>query len=320
MKTNAKRAFTLLEMVVVLALLALVTHLTVREVTHLKKAGLRKVADKQLATMRDAILGTDDERDVSGQRIRTGFLSDLGRLPRLVYTNDVLTLNELWTKPPDVAAFSTRQALAANLVDAQADDADAEVYVPCGWRGPYISLPGGAGERLRDAWGNLFEAPDDTGSNRRFDTDSTNAVVHYEGNTVVALRHLGADGVYDSIRAPETDDDADYTVRLDAATNAQLTVYMNFYDGDGVQQGAQTTTVRVYSPFGDRISVRRATGANTVTVDGLTPGMRVFRVASAGRKLGSPRLVTLQPGANFVTERFYVSTGSGTNAVNGAGE
>ena len=51
---NTKRGFTLIELVVVLAILALVTHLAVREMAHLRDNRLSQLADRQLGELRDA--------------------------------------------------------------------------------------------------------------------------------------------------------------------------------------------------------------------------------------------------------------------------
>ena len=73
----------------------------------------------------------------------------MGRLPRLA--DDVraarpgrssvtnATLCELWRMPPDAKPYAVRQATAENLIPGLASLANEAVYVPTGWRGPYIA-------------------------------------------------------------------------------------------------------------------------------------------------------------------------------------
>ena len=83
---RSKRAFTLVELVTVLAVIAIVTHLAVRELSHVRDAKLVQAADKQLETIRSSVY------DRATCEEATGFLADMGRLPRLA---DESTLVEL---------------------------------------------------------------------------------------------------------------------------------------------------------------------------------------------------------------------------------
>ncbi len=314
---TVNRGFTFLEMVVVLMILAIVTHLAVRELGHVKKDALRSAATAQLVSIGEAVLGSGDDRDALGARTRAGFLADMGRLPKLVSTNGVLTLDELWVRPAGVEAYAVRAAVSSNFVSGvSSGDADEDVYVPCGWKGPYVKLDKASNGRLRDAWGNLMELPDETGGCTRLLT-VTNATTFTEGETISGIRHLGADGVLDSLKEPESPGDVDDAVLFDTATNATLTVYLTFTDSDGETQTPSVATVRVYGPYEDKINVWSADGTGVVTVEGLTPGPRVYRVEYLATKLGVPRLITLQPGANVVSEKFQVTTGSSEEVDSG---
>ena len=50
-----KLGFTLVELVVVLAVIAVLTHLAVRELSHLRDGKLAKVADRQLEEIRASV-------------------------------------------------------------------------------------------------------------------------------------------------------------------------------------------------------------------------------------------------------------------------
>ena len=148
-----KRAFTLIELVLVLVILAVVTHLAVRELGALQDGRREKAAQTQLEEIR-----------VAAQ----AFLSDLGRLPRLVAeTNaageEIKTLSELWKRPDWLPGGSVTNV-------------GGQVLMAVGWRGPYLRLPTGA-ERLLDPWGNVIEQVDDGGCQRIF-ADATGQVTN----------------------------------------------------------------------------------------------------------------------------------------------
>lgn len=139
-----RRGFTLVELVLVLLVIALTTHLAVREVSRMRDAKLVAAADRQLEDIRAAA---------------RSFLSDTGRL--VAVTNG--TLSELWNRPADMPEYRVVAASAANIVaGADARLVDASVQVPTGWRGPYLRLPFGK-SRLLDPWGNAIETKDSAG-------------------------------------------------------------------------------------------------------------------------------------------------------------
>jgi prepilin-type N-terminal cleavage/methylation domain-containing protein len=312
-KFRTENGFTLLELVIVLGLIALVTHLAVREMGQWRRSKLGDVAERQLEELRSAILGDDYERDVDGMRIRSGFVADMGRLPQAVWlTNTVpwrLSLAELWLAPPAAERFDVRPAIAANMVaGSEAADFDGEVYVAGGWRGPYIRMAVGARE-LRDAWGNPFTVPDDAGYVERLLDPAGDSVTN--GAPVAVIRYFGADGLYDNGVEPlnRADRDGEIDLLERAWTNgiSGLAITLNVVDGDDSAVIGAEATFRVYSPVGGKIAVHSVKKSNTsgqvvAIVGGLTPGPRVLRVEYGGQK-SLPRRVMLAPGINTVTER-----------------
>lgn len=151
-----KKGFTLLEMTVVMAVIALAAHLAVRELGRYRDSERIKAADRQLEDIRSAALA---------------FFEDVGRLPRPnVETNAdgevCWTLSELWRKP---ASLKERRHIETE-----------GVHLAAGWDGPYLRLPFG-GDRLLDPWGNPMELFDSAGLRRLWlDKDrSVTNVCHY---------------------------------------------------------------------------------------------------------------------------------------------
>lgn len=311
MRATNRHGFTLIELAIVLAIIAVLTHLAVSETGRWRSSRLREASNRGLAEIRESVLGSDFERDADGVRIRSGFLADMGRLPQaMTNAEGRLTLAELWSCPSPADAYAVRPATADNLLTNDAAEADSDVWVPCGWRGPYLRLSLGR-TRLLDGWGNAYEVPDDARFRTRL-LAASNHVITAAGTPVALVRHLGADGIPDSVQAPGSAGDADLSVALDEAAEASLTVTVSAYSSDGVPAaGTFTSTARVYGPRGGRIQVCKATGSGTVSLSGLTPGLRLLRVECNGRK-GAVRSLVLQPGANFASERVTVASNEGT--------
>ncbi len=141
---------TLVELLVVLASLALMATVAVTSTDVLLSQGRYVATTRTLANVQDSVLGPPNARQSDGTLISTGFVADLGGA--LVCTGtDSTGLSELWTLPSGVSPFGLQTTT------------DPDVVVPCGWRGPYLRLPPGQ-SGLLDGWGNQFNLLDSSGN------------------------------------------------------------------------------------------------------------------------------------------------------------
>lgn len=148
--------FTLVEMLVVLAILVAITAVAVRSTSNVRDAASFDRSIDVLDATETSILG-----EYRNGVFVPGFLSDIGRLPT-PSTDPDRRLIELWELPIGVAPSRL-----------ESDVVDGEITLAVGWRGPYLQLPPGA-DRAQDGFG---------GS------------IRYESATTVALTSYGADGV-----------------------------------------------------------------------------------------------------------------------------
>src|SRR5688572_22825214 len=93
---TARAGFTLLELVVVLAILAITTGLAVRALDRVEDQRRFESAQRGFEELSEAVLGSPDDRNVDGTRTISGFVADMGRLPRTTDEGGALTLQELW--------------------------------------------------------------------------------------------------------------------------------------------------------------------------------------------------------------------------------
>jgi len=224
---NRSAGFTLLELVVVLAVLAVMTGLAVRSLQELDDGHRFEASMRLLQSIEGAVLGDDRA---------PGFVSDLGRLPVAVGEGE-LTLAELW-QPGGLPPYDLRR-----------DPVDPEVAVPCGWRGPYLSLPIGA-DTLRDAWGNPVASAVGGGgaeSYARLRTGLDGPVVA-AGQAVGGVRLPGANN---EVNPADTGVARDLGVRLAGRHEAWVKAVVTVVDAEGVPDpgpGGEAVVVRVFAP------------------------------------------------------------------------
>ena len=264
--------FTLVELVVVLAVIAVLTHLAVRELSHLRDDRLSKAADRQLEEIRASVY-----LRVPGEEA-TGFLADMGRLPRLAddvrtgrasrtaVTNS--TLGELWLLPSGAKPYAVRQATAENLVPGLESLVNAAVYVPTGWRGPYLRLPFGR-TRLLDPWGNPVEKEDEAGLSR----------LAVSNGFATAVSHFGPRAQPSGERRLSLVPDGGESSRLVVTSASETPLAVAWY---GPASGLVT---------GAAASVSAAAPA---VFDGLTPGRRILFCN------GVARAIDVRPGDNLI--------------------
>ncbi|MGE3804512.1 MAG: type II secretion system protein GspG [Gemmataceae bacterium] len=142
---------TLMELLVVLLVLAVMTTIAIRATENVVQQARYDAAQRGLLELRQAIIGPDNERDLDGTLLITGFVADVGRLPKASGNSPTTQLAELWSNPFGLAAFGIKPA----STDSGDHYRRHEVFVPCGWRGSYLRLPIGMAE-LRDGWGNPY--------------------------------------------------------------------------------------------------------------------------------------------------------------------
>lgn len=305
-----RNGFTLVELVVVIALLSLMAHLAVRQLSHQTEARRTAAANRQLEEIAAAVYATD----TSGEP--AGFLVDTGRLPRALpgtFTNLAehlvpLTISELWRCPDDLPDYAIRPATPENLHVPESDKAslsDATVRIPCGWRGPYLRLPTGK-DRLLDPWGNPFETPDDAGYARLLGADSA-AVAN--GSPVLRIRHLGSDARPDDQSRPAAEKEKDVTISLTPSTGAEaaLEIYaVGLSSGAETELPPSTVTFRWYAPCGGAITGAVHTAAvSTHRFEGLPLGYAYVRV-SVPTATSTVHRVSLRSGDNWLKIKFPV--------------
>lgn len=318
---RAAAGFTLLELLVVLVILATVTALAVRSVDGVLDQQKYEMSQRGLEEIEAAVLGSPDDRATDGSRTISGFVADMGRLPKTVEKTidgvDVLTLAELWERGVPPLPVLPPYDIRTSAVDPQ-------IRLPTGWRGPYVRLPLG-GVNLLDGWGNAYVSPPDpsppdpaaTGYARL--RDENDAPITTAGEPIFWVRHLGANGTDDAL---DTSLDRTSEITFKGRFKATIDVTVQILDDEGNTSPGITTEklrVRVYGPDPDGSAGIKAFESplepastspvhfSTFTDEAeLTIGPRAVRAylyQSDGTTLtavSSIKHVTLKAGVNFV--------------------
>lgn len=167
-----KRAFTLIELVLTLTILAILTNLAVSITNNKLRDARAKMAKEEIFSLQNAV---------------QSYYDDVGFLP--MARGNVATFVDLAVRPDDLLEYAVRVASAENLRGGMVDE---DVAVGCGWRGPYVRWP------LRDAWGNVVATPDEAGF-ARLAGAGTNTDVK-AGMEIVYYRDLGEKGTDEECR------------------------------------------------------------------------------------------------------------------------
>lgn len=322
---SQRAGFTLLELVVVLAILAVVTTLAFRS--------LDQVEDqRRFEASRDML--TDIEKAVLGDEEVAGFVADMGRLPQTVTAGTVSIEDNLGVSASyDVLSLTElSNAGTQPAYDVRTAAADAEVRLPSGWRGPYLTLRMGT-TVLQDAWGNPMRSvnhatpnqPTTLGYHRL--RDAADAAIIAAGQPVSIVRHLGADG-----SAGGTGADYDWSISFVNRYQATVKAVVDFKASDGSPaqvNAGEKVTVRVFAPdasnaatlaayaattevlaIANSISVPEAT-ASPNAIEGATIGQRAVRAylyQADGTTLiaaSAIKYITLRSGVNFSPLTIY---------------
>jgi prepilin-type N-terminal cleavage/methylation domain-containing protein len=143
-----RNGMTLVELLVVLAILALLTTVAMTSTDVVLSQGRYDATTQTLTAIQEAVLGPPNARQSDGTLISSGFVADVGRpLLSTVGLSDLLGVEQPLQPPqppPGIALFSLIQS-----------PNDTDVVVPCGWRGPYLRLAPGQTSIL-DGWGNAL--------------------------------------------------------------------------------------------------------------------------------------------------------------------
>ena len=149
--------FTLAEMLVVLAILAVTTTIAVKSPTPLANQTRFESTMRTLDNVSAAIVSTNTSGSSDAAPMVTGYIADTGHFPRLTYNaTSNSAVNDLCFQPTDLSIPVFGDASSGGLVSVpfpQLGNPSNTTSFAWGWRGPYVQLPVG-GNMLIDGWGN----------------------------------------------------------------------------------------------------------------------------------------------------------------------
>lgn len=133
----AHRGLTLLELVVALAVLAVLSTVAVQALDPIADQARYESTRRVLDELRDVTVGSSTAKQANGLRIVSGFIAHTGTLPS--------DLDDFLSLPVGLAGQSVQS------FDSDRDTVD-DVTLTSGWAGPYLNL--GAGQTaVVDGWG-----------------------------------------------------------------------------------------------------------------------------------------------------------------------
>lgn len=270
---GARVGLTLVELVVVLAILVLVAGTALTATGGLVDETRYESTQSELRNLESALLGNYDSASRE-ENEAISFVADVGRLPRVASVVDgTLALAELWERPADVAPFAILPA-----------SGDPEVRLPTGWRGPYMRLGFGT-TKLVDGWGRPYAlvGADDTAAPlamelrkiRSLGADAAVGGTGYDADATLVIestlpdalgaRHLGTVPVRVLNAAIVTD----VLVRLYAPVNGTIVTFQQELTDSGDDGACVFTNV----PIGPRVVRVYRADPTTVGADVQLTGM-----------------------------------------------
>ena len=300
-----KSGMTLIELVVVLALLAGLAAMTLTGVADLGHRGRFDETTARMRLIRAAVAGDDAE---------TGrFVRDLGRLPVVHSTNAGVRLEELWRDAGGIGYGTATNSLAwPDALGGLFDSGD--VRLVCGWNGPYLMVDDPAEAESYDGFGNPWKV---AGAGA--------------GDTITNVVSLGSDGAVGGTTWDEADRTLDLAALLPeteltvvvkgrASTNAGEAVWSLVENAGGATNAPpfqlDRLVVALFTPDVDASGrdlnrdLKEMDGAavsSTATFGGLMPTDCLIyaygtNATTALQVSGAePEPVTLRPGRNVVT-------------------
>jgi len=168
---------TLLELLIVVAILAVLATVAIQSTTDIGNQARYDATLKSLSAFRSALLGPSGQTAPDGSPMATGFIADMGRVPRsstLTHPSygDVPDLTEVYSEtiPSGLKAYALHTAVLGNVsltsigsVTDTVNMYDLAVRVPAGWRGPYLRKASGDAT-LVDGWHKALVSRVDLGS------------------------------------------------------------------------------------------------------------------------------------------------------------
>lgn len=301
---SGQRGLTLLELLVVLSILAVLSTVALTSSSGIADQARYEATQRTLENIREAIIGLSNMMDTDGTPLRSGFVADMGRLPRAVVSKtvsgaDIFTLGELlqntFTTP--MRTYATLPATELNIGVptgfVRADEADPEVVLGTGWRGPYLRLaPGNL--IVRDGWGVEFATPSIPVPAYPYPHLYTLAGTAVSTNEEIArVVALGQDdlpgGMVDSYDA----DVVEAIQETDYQSNIKVTVTVHMATGVFANGAAVNVAVRYFAPNADDGGLFVATDTSPVTGTGtstvtFTATFGVIPPATTSVPIGAP--------------------------------
>lgn len=267
-----RRALTLIELLVVLVVLTILATIAIRATDSVFSQSRYEATVRTLRQLDLAIVGDRDLRQSDGTPIVTGFLADVGRLPRSVPTDiPGQNLRELW-----------EQALWTDFpYRVRSPEQHPSIRIASGWRGPYLS-PGLGSSSILDGWGRPFimiesDPQDEDGFDLR-------------------VLSAGADGNPNTASQGDTTDPYNFNLFSDYAAGLPVAVSVSRRTEDGLKYfgqdpdflaANQRLTIMLFlpdalQPNGIRILVRTfeesvPAGFTGILFEDVPPGYRAFR-------------------------------------------